>query len=63
VAVDVTMSVFTYIYMIIFCFFTYLYTQVKLGKRLRKNNLAVDVISFGESPVFNTEILQVAMCL
>jgi 26S proteasome regulatory subunit N10 len=32
---------------------------VKWGKSLRKNNVAVDIISFGESPRLNTEVLQV----
>ena len=31
---------------------------VKWGKRLRKNNVAVDIISFGESPRVNTDLLQ-----
>lgn len=31
---------------------------VKWGKKLRKNNVAVDIISFGESPRLNTEVLQ-----
>ena len=31
---------------------------MKLGKILRKNNVAVDIISFGDSPRMNSQILQ-----